>query len=441
MCWKPEYAILILASTLIDYYAGLKMGSIQEKRKRKKHLYLSLIVNLGLLFSFKYFNFLNDSMRAFFDQFNYFYNVPYFNVLLPIGISFYTFQTISYSIDVYRGQKEPERHLGIFALYVSFFPQLVAGPIERSGRLIPQFYQEHSYDRTSANEGWKIMLWGFFKKVVIADNLAAYVEPIYASPTDFSGAASALATYFFCIQVYCDFSGYADIARGAALVMGFKIFNNFDLPFFSRNFGEFWRKWHISLFSWFKDYIYFSLGGSRVSKARTYLNIFIVFFISGLWHGAAWTYVGFGCLHGFYIIFARLTARLRFKVRSFVGLEKIPAIRDIIGILITFHLFVLSLVFFRANSISDVYLIFTKFLDISFYNPEVFGILSSLDMTVCILSVLFLIAIQLLHIKTGPDFFLPGKPAWFKRPIYISMIVAILVFGKFNAQNFIYFQF
>ena len=289
--WKAEYLILILVSTLIDYTVALRMEKASNPAKRRSWLIVSLCSNLGILFSFKYFNFFNDSVRTVFDQFNIFYDVPAFEVLLPVGISFYTFQTLSYTIDVYRGQRPAERHIGIFALYVAFFPQLVAGPIERSTRLLPQFFKkvELTYERTV--DGLRLMLWGFFKKLVIADRVGAYVDVVYASPDDHSGMTVLIATYFFAFQIFCDFSGYSDIAIGSARILGYDLMDNFRRPYFSKSISEFWRRWHISLSTWFRDYVYIPLGGNRVVKWRWYYNLMVVFVVSGLWHGANWTFV------------------------------------------------------------------------------------------------------------------------------------------------------
>ncbi len=291
MCWKMEYIVLILASTIVDYYAGLHMGRIKDKSKRRKFLVLSLISNLGLLFAFKYFNFFNESTRAAFAHFDITYNIPYFDVLLPVGISFYTFQTLSYTIDVYRGKKEPETHLGIFALYVAFFPQLVAGPIERSTHLLPQFHkvQTFSYDRTV--DGLKLIIWGMFKKVVIADRVAVVADTVFNSPGNHNGAQFMIGTFFFAYQIYCDFSGYSDIAIGSARILGIDLIKNFNRPYYSKTIAEFWKRWHISLSTWFRDYLYISLGGNRAGISRWYFNLLATFLISGLWHGANWTFI------------------------------------------------------------------------------------------------------------------------------------------------------
>ena len=275
MCWKVDYIILIMISTLIDYICSNKMSQINEKIKRKKWLLLSIFSNLGILFGFKYFNFFSENIQSLFNHYNIFYEMPFFNVLLPVGISFYTFQTLSYTIDVYNGKTAAQKHLGVFAVYVSFFPQLVAGPIERSNHLLPQFFRKHDFSYNRVKSGLQKMLWGFFKKIVIADNLAILVDGVYNNVGNYNGLALIVATIFFTFQIYCDFSGYSDIAIGTAKVMGFELRENFKRPYFSKSIREFWQRWHITLSTWFRDYVYIPLGGNRTIKWRWYYNIFI----------------------------------------------------------------------------------------------------------------------------------------------------------------------
>ena len=302
MCWSYKYIVLIMISTVVDYVAGILMYKLEKQRARKLLLLASLTTNLGLLFFFKYFNFFGDSINFVFERFNIFARVPAYEYLLPVGISFYTFQTLSYTIDIYRRKQKPEYHFGRFALFVSFFPQLVAGPIERSVNLIPQFRQDFKFEYERVKEGILLMVWGFFKKVVIADRLAEYVNLVYNNPADFAGLQNVIATFFFSFQIYCDFSGYSDIAIGSALIMGYRLMTNFRRPYFAASIGEFWHRWHISLSTWFRDYVYISLGGNRVVKWRYYYNLFITFLVSGLWHGAEWTFVIWGAIHGFYTV-------------------------------------------------------------------------------------------------------------------------------------------
>ncbi|MGE0267487.1 MAG: MBOAT family protein [Candidatus Omnitrophota bacterium] len=290
MCWKPEYVVLIILSTLIDYYIGLSMAEAKNRTHAKHLLTLSIICNLGVLFAFKYYNFFNASFRELFSHFNIFYNVPSFKVLLPVGISFYTFQSLSYTIDVYSGKRPAEKHLGLFALYIAFFPQLVAGPIERSTHLLPQLYKKNHVDYQRVTDGLKLILWGLFKKIVIADRLAYFVNYVYNNPAGGHGYYILIATYFFAFQIYCDFSGYSDIAIGSAQVMGYELMENFKRPYLAQSIPEFWKRWHISLSTWFKEYLYFPLGGNRVPVLLWARNILVVFLLSGIWHGANWTF-------------------------------------------------------------------------------------------------------------------------------------------------------
>lgn len=439
MCWKPEYVLLLLFSTLIDYYAALQIGKSADAKRRKFFLGLSLSLNLGTLFLFKYFNFLNASARAVFDQFNLFYNVPMFELLLPVGISFYTFQTMSYVIDVYRGEQKAETHLGMFALYVTFFPQLVAGPIERSTTLMPQFYERHSFEWARVLDGLKIMLWGFFKKIVIADRLAIYVNQVYNDPASADGINLLLATYFFAFQIYCDFSGYSDIAVGAAKVLGYRLMTNFERPYLAQSIAEFWKRWHISLSTWFKDYLYIPLGGNRVAKWRWCFNLFTVFLVSGFWHGANWTFVMWGALHGFYLVFAIFTSGARAKLVHVLALDRVPTLLRASRTVITFHLVLFAWIFFRANHMSDALLIIEKVF-------QVFSgaTLATITKLIALPDLMFVLALLIFM-----NFYERLQDAW--RTLRQSRLAAItlasvlfwaiVVWGAFDNQQFIYFQF
>ena len=299
MSWNVGYVFLILGSTTLDYLISKKMAGLPNKAQRKKYLIVSIIFNLGLLFIFKYFNFFGSLISQIIVILGWNYQVPFVDLPLPVGISFYTFQTMSYTIDVYRGKTKAESHFGIFALFVSFFPQLVAGPIERPSRLIPQFYKKIDFDYKRVTSGLKLMTWGLFKKIVIADRLAYYVNTVYSDPSSFDSFALIVATYFFAFQIYCDFSGYSDIAIGVARVFGFELMENFRQPYFSQSISEFWGRWHISLSTWFKDYLYIPLGGNRVAKPRWLLNLLIVFVVS--W-ALAWCKWNLHCLGGGFMV-------------------------------------------------------------------------------------------------------------------------------------------
>jgi alginate O-acetyltransferase complex protein AlgI len=450
MCWKPEYALLLFASTLVDYWSAVQMGKVEDRRGRRKYLIVSLAANLGMLVGFKYLEFFNESARALFDSVNLFYGVPVFDILLPVGISFYTFQTLSYTIDVYRGDRPAERHFGIFAVYVAFFPQLVAGPIERSTHLMPQFREQHSFEYGRAVDGFKLMLWGFFKKVVIADRLAVYVNQVYNHPGDFSGAPLILATYFFAFQIYCDFSGYTDIARGSAQVMGYRLMENFRRPYFAKSVIEFWQRWHISLSSWFRDYVYGPLGAKCKPKYRWYYNLMVVFVLSGLWHGANWTFVIWGGLHGTYMVMSNATRRLRKKAIALFTLDRHPLIHKWVQVLVTFHLVLFAWVFFRANSLSDALLILKKIPSIEF------GSLASdlargfyandlsrgwFDLTVAFACIALLQVVQLRQRQGDVRDALSARPMWIRWSVYYAAVMAIILLGAFEHAPFIYFQF
>src|SRR4029079_15792055 len=325
LAFVPIYIFILAFTIIIDYFAGRAIENAQG-RKRKLYLIISLVANIGVLAIFKYYNFLNENLTALLGSFHVKNPAPIIKILLPIGLSFHTFQAMSYTIEVYRGHQNAERHFGIYALYVMFYPQLVAGPIERPGNLLHQFRQRHDFDSGRVASGLSLMLWGFFKKIVIADRLALYVNLVYNDPGQHTGSTFILATIFFAFQIYCDFSAYSDIAIGAAQVMGFKLMTNFRRPYFSSSISEFWTRWHISLSTWFKDYLYVPLGGNRVSRPRLYANLLVTFLVSGLRHGARWTFVVWGALHGAYLIVSLATERIRGRARESLGLAGRPAV-------------------------------------------------------------------------------------------------------------------
>lgn len=443
MSWKPEYAILLFGSTLIDYIVGLLIEKTEKPGARKSLLLVSLITNFGLLFAFKYFNFFNESLRTIFNSLSIQWDTPAFKLLLPIGISFYVFQSVSYVIDVYRRQRGAEKHFGIFALYISFFPQLVAGPIERSNSLLPQFKQEFSFDFHRIADGLKIMLIGFFKKVVIADRLALYVDSIYTSPLDFSSASLILATYFFAFQIYCDFSGYSDIAIGSAKIMGYNLRDNFNRPYIATSIREFWKRWHISLTSWFRDYLYFPIGGSRVPNLRNYFNIFTVFLVSGLWHGANWTFVIWGALHGLYQMIGKATTNFRESVSKALGIAKYPRVQRVWQIFFVFQLVALSWIFFRAKSAGDAFAIIAKIFSEPFSISPLLktSMLTQLNIVLGIVLIVVLLLLQKLQNHEQMRFFMDGKPLIARWAVLYAIIFIILFAGVFEAVPFIYFQF
>ncbi|MBB6610722.1 MBOAT family protein [Pontibacter sp. Tf4] len=453
MSWKPAYTIILLVSTLIDYLCGFAMSRYtdEEKHRRKPFLYLSLLSNLGILGLFKYYNFFNESAQQLAHGLNVAYAAPAFELLLPMGISFYTFQTMSYSIDVYHGRIKAEKHLGIFALFVTFFPQLVAGPIERAGNLIGQLRNTYDFDYSRVVAGLRRMAWGFFKKIVIADNLALLVNQVYNNPTDYEGITLILATVFFAFQIYCDFSGYSDIAIGAAQVMGYNLMENFRRPYFSKSISEFWSRWHISLSTWFRDYLYIPLGGNRVVKWRWYYNLFLTFLVSGLWHGANWTFVVWGALHGFYLIFAIVTAKQRDALVSAVGLKSRPLLYKWVQVLTVFGLVCFSWIFFRANTLSDaLYIIQASVTGLSNISQVFAGVnlehllFMEQGAKVFIVSVAAILIMEMVHLiqRNGSvSALLLQRPAIVRWSVYYIALIAVLLFGQFGHQEFIYFQF
>ncbi|OFY22065.1 MAG: alginate O-acetyltransferase [Bacteroidetes bacterium GWF2_29_10] len=437
MAFVPIYILILGFTIVIDYFAGIYIENAKGSRRRL-FLIFSLIANIGVLAIFKYYNFLNTNFSFLMHGFGLDNPIPYLSILLPVGLSFHTFQAMSYTIEVYRGHQKAERHFGIYSLYVMFYPQLVAGPIERPQNLLHQFREKYDFDYYRVAEGFRLILWGFFKKIVIADRLAIYVNTVYNNPTEHNGTTLILATIFFAFQIYCDFSGYSDIAIGTAKIMGFKLMTNFNRPYFARNISEFWKRWHISLSTWFKDYLYISLGGNRVSVPRWYFNLFIVFAVSGLWHGANWTYIIWGGLNGFYLVFAIVSKGFRDKINKFTGLVKFPLINNVFQILITFMLSCFAWIFFRANNVSDAFMIVKKILTskgaIFIENPSIM-IFSFLAIII-----LFLVELKKEYYKGNFSFF--NNKRWLVRNLsYAALVIIILLMGVFDGGQFIYFQF
>ncbi len=436
MTWKAEYVILILFSTIIDYVIALKLPNAKTRMIKNSLLGISLLVNLGLLFTFKYFNFISDSFQSVLSTFGIPFSQPMMNFLLPVGISFYTFQTLAYTIDVYRGKVQPEKHFGIFAVYVSFFPQLVAGPIERPGNLIPQLKQTFSFSYNRTIYGLSKILLGLVKKIVIADRLAIIVDLVYQNPVQFSGFEIVIATIFFAIQIYCDFSGYSDIAIGSARIMGIKLMENFRQPYFAHSIADFWRRWHISLSTWFSDYVYIPMGGNRVKLSRWVFNIFVVFLVSGLWHGANWTFVFWGGLHGLYLIIPRILKLIPLvnKIQNYLASNIYGYITRIIWT----NIFVLfAWIFFRASDLNSAFeivkIIFTT--SAGWFNLN--WTITFSDMIIAA-SVIFGLIIH--DIIKGNEFKITSN-FLFKAVISIAAILLIFFMGVNTGTQFIYFQF
>lgn len=450
MAFIPKYIFVLLALIVVDYSAGILIER-SAPEKRKWFLILSILSTCVILFIFKYFEFFSVNLTALAQFLGWNYSFGFLKLILPLGLSFHVFQSLSYVIEVYRGKQKSERNFGIYALYVMFFPQLVSGPIERPYNLLHQFYEKHTFDYERVASGLRLMLWGMFKKVVIADRLALFVNQVYGDPMSFEGISFLMATFFFAFQIYCDFSGYTDIAIGAARVLGFNLMKNFNLPYFSKSIPEFWTRWHISLSSWFKDYLFVPLYmsfpfGKRLKVSKAFLSIIIVFLISGLWHGANWTFVAWGGLHGlFYAVY----------LASAVFWRKLPGFFQMAA---TFSMVSFTLIFFRAQSMQDAfYIVSHLFSNVGnfiamglesimrfqfgqgIFSPILVGqTLQNFVLAMLALGVLF--AVEIVQFRGKGHFEL--KPLWMRWSAYYALILAILFFGVFDkVQQFIYFQF
>ncbi len=448
MCYQAELVFLIFGTTLVSWVASNMIERTESRRVKRLWLALTLLVCLGALFFYKYFNFLSGSVTGILSSLGVEAGSLALDLLLPVGISFYTFQTLSYVIDVYRGDIKTERNFFFYALFVSFFPQLVAGPIERPDNLIPQLKETHKWSNDNAIKGAKHMIVGFFKKVCVADTLAVYVNSVYNNAEDATGAGIVIATVMFAIQIYCDFSGYTDIAIGCARVMGIRLMKNFDHPYTATSIKEFWSRWHISLSSWFRDYLYIPLGGNRQGRARQLLNLFIVFLVSGLWHGAAWTFVIWGGVHGIYQIVGNLTWKGRNRLLLRIGLTERAPLVVWARRIITFILVCFAWIFFRANSIGDAGLILTRLFTGAGWQTSLGDTLSSmgLGITEIILAlssfiVLLLIDRMLTYSDAEDSSAVLVKNGAFIYFVWVIFIVWALLLSKDMISTFIYFQF
>ncbi len=452
MCWNAKYALLLLTSTVITFLSGIFIGKFKEDISKKKLVVaLSFISNLSILFFFKYFNFAMDSISRLFSLMGIVLNTPSVDVILPVGISFYTFQALSYTMDVYRGDIYAEKDFVTYALYVSFFPQLVAGPIERSKNLLKQLNLFMRFDLNRAIDGFMIMLWGYFLKIVLADRIAIFVDAVYGNPETYGGVYLIIGTALFAVQIYCDFAGYSTIAVGAAKVMGINIMENFNVPYLAETTGEFWRRWHISLTSWFKDYLYIPLGGSRKGKARKYINKLIVFLVSGLWHGADLSFVVWGGLNGLYQIIGEMLMPLREKVADKLSLNRKSLGHRIVAVILTFIMVDFAWIFFRAKDIETAIVVIRSMLTV--HNPWILfdGSLYACGlnskefwfMILCILVLLFadwqkrkgIVVREVIRKQDG----------WCRVLVIAFAIFVLLLFGvwggDYSEASFIYFQF
>ncbi|MDP5139392.1 MAG: MBOAT family protein [Spirosomaceae bacterium] len=443
MAFKPVYIFILLFTIIVDYFAGIWIAQAEGK-KRKWLLILSLITNIGFLAIFKYFNFINQNLNIVFGLFGMQNPIPDYPLDLPIGLSFHTFQAMSYTIEVYRRNQKPEKDFIIYSLYVMFYPQLVAGPIERPQNLLWQFHTYFKYNFENIKAGLIRIAWGLFMKVVIADRLAMVVDYSYNDPVSHNGLTLLLATFFFTFQIYCDFAGYSSIAIGCARLMGFNLMENFDAPYFSKSISEFWRRWHISLSTWFKDYLYIPLGGNRVSEWRLYFNFFLVFTISGLWHGAAWTYVIWGSLHGIYLIAAMMVKKYIPLGRKEKGEKNKDGlvntntfqltVTKLWNIAFTFVLVMFTWIFFRAHGLSNAKTVILKITQLKF-SDVIATPFSFNEMVFCWV----LILVLLLKDKFARIISSENTPLFYVK--FIGLMIACYFLGVFTSNQFIYFQF
>jgi alginate O-acetyltransferase complex protein AlgI len=436
--WDYRFLYLIIFSSLADYFISHFIFSSDSHARRRAGLFLSIFLNLGLLFFFKYFNFFLDSLEDSFTLFGNTLEVDRLSIVLPVGISFYTFQTLSYTLDVYKGKLKPTNNIISFLAFVSFFPQLVAGPIERAKNLLPQFETKREFNRYETILGLRQILWGLVKKIIIADNCALYVSEIFSSPDQYNSSALIIGAVLFAFQIYGDFSGYSDIAIGTARMFGFSLMKNFAYPYFSRDIAEFWRRWHISLSTWFRDYLYIPLGGSQVNKLKKVRNILIIFIVSGFWHGANWTYIFWGLLNAIYFLPLAITEKNRKHLKITTDSGWIPNLSEFGKILFTFILTTIAWVFFRSPSVADA---FTYLGNIASGNPFQFPNIE--DLSSLIKVILWIIIVTIIEwFSRNHDFPLEkiNGPKFIRWSLY-SFVIIMLISYSGKPQDFIYFQF
>jgi len=445
--WNWKFLFLIWFSTVLDYYCGLCISNNSASEKRRSFLYLSIIGNLGILGIFKYSDFFIAETAKFLNVLGFQANLPVLQIILPVGISFYTFQTLSYTIDIYNKKMEPTRVLTDFALFVAFFPQLVAGPIERARNFIPQLQKPRFFQMETFYQGLHLMLWGLFTKMVIADNAASYVDHVYQSVETFPANVLLFATYLFAFQIYCDFAGYSNIARGVAKMLGFELSINFNLPYLSKNPIEFWQRWHISLSQWLRDYLYIPLGGNRNGFAFQCRNLMVTMALIGLWHGANWTFVFFGVHWGIFIILNHLLKK-SYKKMSNVSSDNIivrifsPAhpLGNIIKVIITFQIAAVGWIFFRAENVEEAWFILYKIFSSLEFNSTIF-ISEQIDTAFLLILVSGLMLIELVLYKYGEALQILAAKTWVRYPIYYILITLTYLFHNTLANPFIYFRF
>jgi len=437
--WDWRFLGLLVFSSIVDFLISFKLDKEQNNVKRKVLLWSSILINLGFLGFFKYFNFFIDNFIEAFSLFGVHFRKTSLQIVLPVGISFYTFQTLSYTIDVYKRKLQPTRDIVSFFAFVSFFPQLVAGPIERASNLLPQFFVKRKFDYIGAVDGMRQILWGLFKKIVIADNCAHYVEIIFGNSDTYSGLILVLGAIFFAFQIYGDFSGYSDIAIGLSRLLGFNLMRNFNFPYFSRDIAEFWRRWHISLSTWFRDYLYFPLGGSEVGTFKKIKNTFIIFIVSGFWHGANWTFIFWGAFNAVFFLPLLITNKNRNNIEVVAQNKNLPSFKEFSSMILTFGLVTIAWIFFRANNLSHAF----QYIKGIFSNLGSFLIVDYyLKYTPILGGLLFFILIEWMGRRNFYAIETIGnnKNRFFRFTFYYILIITIFIFGG-KQQEFIYFQF
>jgi len=446
--WPPLALVQILGAAAVTFYLALRIDQAKDKPEKKKIQRIGVVLLVLNLVVFKYTGFFNESVRSVFGWFGAGYPIPVVHLLLPLGISFYTFSLISYLIDVANGMKA-ERHAGIFALYVTYFPKLVAGPIERAKTLLPQLHKEQAFDYAQVVAGLQLIAWGAFKKVVVADRLAPFVDRVYGDPHAHEGVAMTLATWAFAFQVYCDFSGYSDIAIGAAQTLGFKLMDNFNRPYFAISIQDFWKRWHISLSNWLTDYVYTPLTRQRLIKMKLYYlmigGLFVTFVVSGFWHGAAWTFVAWGALHGTYLIVSMMTRNLRLRSIKLFRLDQVPRVHHLLRIAFTFSLVCFAYIFFKARNVSEAFYIVSH-LPTGWAHAGsgvrvfMFGHLAEFVLAIYGIGVVMLVD---LRAKGDVRDLLAARPGWVRWTLYYACTVSVILLGAFYDlnQQFIYFRF
>jgi alginate O-acetyltransferase complex protein AlgI len=451
MVWEPMYILLIILSTLVDYFCGLKMGSMATRAERKPYMLVSMISNIAILGTFKYYNFFTESVNDLLTMMNIEYMIPVSSLLLPLGISFYTFQTMSYSLDIYKGKTEPEKHLGKFSLYVTFFPQLVAGPIERAKHLISQFHFNYTFSWRNMSSGLRLIFLGLFKKIVIADQISPMVGHVFSAPGEAYGISIYIACMLFVWQVFCDFSGYSDIAKGSAKLLGIELIENFRHPFYAKTLSNFWAQWHVSLMNWFRDYIMFPMVKDGYKWPIVFMMVFL---ISGFWHGANWTFVVWGVFNGLMVVYAKATHKYRSAFLDRVGLRNWHNFRHVLQSLSILHIFSLSGVFFRAKNIRESWMLiqnlFNNFL------PDTDALLQNVDNLrqdvlymgkdplSFFLIIFFMIVLEIYQWNTrhrDMDQLMGKIPVAVRYAIYTFVVMSIVLMSNVAETPFIYFQF